>query len=140
MSDLKNIVIAYDGSDASTRALERAAALARAFGSQLIVTSVAPVTTNIGRSAGPVDATDPPETHYAELEDARRYLEGQSLTADFVPAIGHPAETIAQVAEEREADLVVIGTGERNILERLLGQSVSGAVAHRVHCDVLIVH
>ena len=140
MSDLKNIVIAYDGSDASTRALERAAALARAFGSQLIVTSVAPVTTNIGRSAGPVDATDPPEAHYAELEDARRYLEGQSLTADFVPAIGHPAETIAQVAEEREADLVVIGTGERNILERLLGQSVSGAVAHRVHCDVLIVH
>ena len=140
MSDLKNIVIAYDGSDASTRALERAAALARAFRSQLIVTSVAPVTTNIGRSAGPVDATDPPEAHYAELEDARRYLEGQSLTADFVPAIGHPAETIAQVAEEREADLVVIGTGERNILERLLGQSVSGAVAHRVHCDVLIVH
>ena len=140
MSDLKNIVIAYDGSEASTRALERAAALARAFRSQLIVTSVAPVTTNIGRSAGPVDATDPPEAHYAELEDARRYLEGQSLTADFVPAIGHPAETIAQVAEEREADLVVIGTGERNILERLLGQSVSGAVAHRVHCDVLIVH
>jgi nucleotide-binding universal stress UspA family protein len=140
MSDLNKIVIAYDGSDASTRALERAAALASAFQSELIVTSVAPVTTNIGRSAGPIDATDPPEAHYAELENARRYLEGQSLTADFVPAIGHPAETIAQVAEERGADLVVIGTGERGILERLLGQSVSGAVAHRVHCDVLIVH
>jgi nucleotide-binding universal stress UspA family protein len=137
---MQRIVIAYDASEASQRALERAATLAGAFHSELIVTSVAPVTTNIGRSAGPIDPADPPEAHYAELEEARKYLEGHSLQADFVPAIGHPAETIAQVAEERGADLVVVGTGERGILERLLGQSVSGAVAHRVHCDVLIVH
>jgi nucleotide-binding universal stress UspA family protein len=137
---MKTIVIAYDGSDPSQRALERAAELAAAFQSQLIVTSVAPVTTNIGRSAGVIDPADPPEAHYAELEEAQKYLEGRSLAADYVPAIGHPADTIAQVAEERGADLVVVGTGERGILERLLGQSVSGAVAHRVHCDVLIVH
>jgi nucleotide-binding universal stress UspA family protein len=137
---MKKIVIAYDGTEASMRALERAAMLAGAFNSELIVTSVAPVTTNIGRSAGPIDPADPPEAHYAELDEARMYLEGQSLKADLVPAIGHPAETIARVVEERDADLVVLGTSEPNILERLLGQSVSGAVAHRVHCDVLIVH
>ncbi len=114
--------------------------LAGAFGSQLIVTSVAPITTNIGRSAGLIDAADPPEAHYAELDDARTYLEGHAVAADYVPAIGHPAETIAALAAERGADLVVVGTSEPGLLERLLGQSVSGAVAHRVHCDVLIVH
>jgi nucleotide-binding universal stress UspA family protein len=51
-----------------------------------------------------------------------------------------PAETIVQLAEEREADLIVVGTREPNVLERLLGQSVSPSVSRRAHCDVLIVH
>jgi nucleotide-binding universal stress UspA family protein len=33
-----------------------------------------------------------------------------------------------------------VGTHERNAIARLLGQSVSDSVAHKVHCDVLIVH
>jgi nucleotide-binding universal stress UspA family protein len=137
---MKTIVIGYDESDAAKRALERAAELAKAFDSQLIVTSVAPLTTNIGRSAGPIDSTDPPSAHIEELKHAREYLEGQGLQAEYAPAIGHPAETIAQVAQERGADLVVVGTRELGFFERILGQSVSDSVAHRVHCDVLIVH
>jgi nucleotide-binding universal stress UspA family protein len=137
---MKSIVIGYDESDSAKRALERAAELAKAFGSQLIVTSVAPLTTNIGRSAGPIDSTDPPSAHIEELKHAREYLEGQGLQAEYAPAIGHPAETIAQVAKERGADLVVVGTRELGFFERILGQSVSDSVAHRVHCDVLIVH
>jgi nucleotide-binding universal stress UspA family protein len=137
---MKKIVIGYDESDAAKRALERAAELAKAFGSELIVTSVAPVTTNIGRSAGPIDSTDPPSAHIEELKHAQTYLEGQGLQADYAPAIGHPAETIAEVAKERGADLVVLGTKEPSVIARLFGQSVSESVAHRVHCDVLIVH
>ena len=137
---MKTILIGYDETEASKRALERGAELAKAFQSKLIVTSVAPVTTNIGRSAGPIDSTDPPSAHIEELKHAREYLEGQGLKADYAPAIGHPAETIAQVAEERGADLVVLGTREPSMIGRLFGQSVSDSVAHRVHCDVMIVH
>jgi universal stress protein A len=137
---MKKIVVAYDESDAAKRALERAAELAKAFQAELIITSIAPIMTNIGRSAGPVDPTDPPEQHVAELNHAKTYLEGEGLQADYVPGLGHPAETIAQVVKERGADLIVLGTREPSAIARLFGQSVSESVAHRVHCDVLMVH
>ena len=137
---MKTILIGYDEGEASKRALERGAQFAKAFDSQLIVTSVAPITTNIGRSAGPIDPTDPPEAHIQELKHAQTYLEGQGVKADYAPGIGHPAETIAQVAQERGADLVILGTKEPGLIARLFGQSVSESVAHRVHCDVMFVH
>jgi nucleotide-binding universal stress UspA family protein len=137
---MKKIVLGYDETEPSKRALERAAELVKAFQSELVVTSIAPMTTNIGRSAGPIDPTDPPERHVEELKHAREYLDGQGVAGDYVGGIGHPAEAIAQLANDRGADLVIVGTREPGFLERILGQSVSDSVAHRVHCDVLIVH
>jgi nucleotide-binding universal stress UspA family protein len=136
---MKKIVLGYDESDTAKRALERAAQLAKAFHSELIVASVAPVMTNIGRSAGPVDPTDPPAAHVEELKHAQAYLEGEGVQADYLPGLGHPADTLAQLANDRDADLIVVGHHHSGI-SRLLGQSVSDSVAHRVHCDVLLVH
>jgi nucleotide-binding universal stress UspA family protein len=137
---VKKIVIAYDDTDASRRALERAVTIAQAFQSELIVTSVAPIMTGIGRSAGPVDPVDSPEKHAQELAAAKAYVEDHGLKAEYVPAVGNPADTIVEVANERTADLIVIGTREVSVLQRVLGQSVSSSVSHHAHCDVLIVH
>ena len=59
---------------------------------------------------------------------------------EFAGVMGSPVEEILEVAEQHQADLIVVGTGEPGLLERLMGGSVSQGVARRAHCDVLIVH
>jgi nucleotide-binding universal stress UspA family protein len=137
---MKTIVVGYDETEPSKRALDRAAELAQAFGAKLIVTSVAPVLVSAGRGMGPIDPVDPPSEHLAELEHARARLADKGVDAELVPAVGDPADTIVELADERHADMIVVGTREPNVLERLLGQSVSQSVSRQAHCDVLIVH
>jgi nucleotide-binding universal stress UspA family protein len=137
---MKTIVVGYDETEPSKRALDRAAELAQAFGSKLIVTSVAPVLHSVGRSAGPIDPLDPPQRHIEELAHAREHLEELGVEADYVPALGEPARAITMIAQERGADLILVGTREPGIIERILGQSVSQAVSRHARCDVMIVH
>ena len=136
---MSTIVVGYDDTAGSQKALERAATLAKALGAKLVVTSVTPIMLSAGRSAGPIDSTDPPEKHAKELETARTYLEGQAIESDYQGAIGEPSDALVQLAEERGADMIVVGH-HHGVVHRLFGASVSDTVSHHAHCDVLIVH
>jgi nucleotide-binding universal stress UspA family protein len=138
---MKTIVVGYDHTEPSRRALERAADIAEKFGSRLVVTSVSPVMLpSGGHGTAAADPTDSPAQHHAELEEALTYLSGRNLTAELQPAVGDPADAIVGAAEENDATLIVVGTREPNFLERVLGSSVSQAVSKHAQCDVLIVH
>ena len=134
---MKTIVVGYDDTEPAKRALQRAAELAEPFGARIVVTSVAPVL--VGRG-GPVDPTDPPDEHRMELAHARAFLAEHGVDAEYDLALDDPASHIVHLAERKGADLIVVGTGEPNLLQRILGMSVSSRVEHRSRCDVLIVH
>ena len=52
---------------------------------------------------------------------------------------GRPQSEIQRVAEECEADLIVVGSHTRSGLARLLGSTANG-VMDSAPCDVLAVH
>jgi nucleotide-binding universal stress UspA family protein len=139
---MSTIVVGYDETQPADRALGRAADLAQAFGSNLIVTSVARVLVGgaVARGIGPIDPADAPELHEEALRHAKAYLAERGLEGEYDVLLGDPATEIVELAERRNADLIVVGTREPGLLKRLLGLSVSGAVQRKAHCDVLIVH
>lgn len=134
----KTIVLAYDDTYASKRALERAAELAELFGAMLCVISVVPIV--YGIRGGPLDPTDSKERHDEQLAKARTFLESRKVEAEFVEGFGEPGDVIIDTAESKGAQLIVIGSRALSMFERMLGQSVSTYVQRHTRCDVLCVH
>ena len=137
---MKTIVMGYDGTEASQRALDRASEIARAFGSSVIVTSVSTRMGGAVHGGGSANPTDPPEAHESMLDAATKKLAERGVQAESVLGLGDAAEAIIELAEQRGADLIVVGTREPGVCERLMGHSVSESVQRHAHCDVLIVH
>ena len=52
---------------------------------------------------------------------------------------GDPAETVLDIAEEEESDLIVMGSRGFGTFRRLLMGSVSSQVLAQAHCPVLVV-
>jgi nucleotide-binding universal stress UspA family protein len=92
------------------------------------------------KSSGPEIQRDSLADHAAEVADATAFFAERGIEAEAVPVSGDPASAIVSLAERREADLVVVGTREAGLAERVVRHSVSQQVAKKVRCDLLIVH
>ena len=71
---MKTIVVGYDDTEPSMRALQRVIELAKAFGADVVAVSAARPLAPAGRGIGPIDPTDPPELHREELRRAKAFL------------------------------------------------------------------
>ena len=74
------------------------------------------------------------------LDDARRnaYTKGAArISAE--PSVGDPAQEIITVAQDRQADLIVVGSRGRGRLAGLLLGSVAQKVMSLAHCPVVVV-
>jgi nucleotide-binding universal stress UspA family protein len=138
---MKTILVAYDDTEPSRRALDRAATLAEAFGSRVLVTSVAPLHYSSPRLTLTVkERGEGIAAREEDMQQAQAILKERGIAAESLAAMGEPATAIARLAEKHDVDLVVVGTRELGALQRLLGQSVSQEVSRKARCDVLIVH
>jgi nucleotide-binding universal stress UspA family protein len=137
---MNRIVVGFDGSEHSHKALERAADLAD--GAVIAVVCAADVSPLMRDPAGAVSPVEPADAdaRSAALTEARQFLEGRGIEGVYVEGHGHPADVIVEEAKENGADLIAVGTRGLNAAKRLVLGSVSTNVVHHAPCDVLVVH
>lgn len=142
---LKRILVPLDGSDSSFQAAKYAIKLAKMSGAEIILMHA---------------VTNPPYVEYKTaglvimhyIDEAKRHAEmwymsagdmaskeGVKFSAETILDIASPADSILNYAENKKADLIVMGTHGRTGIKRfLLGSVASGVVTH-AKCSVLVV-
>jgi nucleotide-binding universal stress UspA family protein len=130
------ILVGYDGSDHSKRALERAAALV-GDGDQIVVVAAAEPRVDTGITEGSHLNPSEIERRRRDLEEARAFLSERGIDAETILGQGDPGSVIVNAA--KDADLVIVGSRGINRVQRLLMGSVSSKVVHRAPSDVLVV-
>ncbi len=138
------ITVAIDGSPNADAALDCAVDLARRYGSDLVIVSVAPlVPVYISTSEPYVPAGVPPSEigHYREIvEAAVKTAEARGVaTVTGVSYEGVVVDEILSHLEQHPTDLFVIGSRGLSTAKRLLLGSVSSAVVNHAPCPVLVV-
>jgi nucleotide-binding universal stress UspA family protein len=142
----RSIVVGTDGSDTATKAVSQAVDLASAVGATLeLVSAYEPVSgqrLNEERRQAPEDlqwAINPREDVDATLEAAAELARKAGVEVNVYARQGDPADAILDVAEERDADLVIVGNKGMTGAKRFLLGSVPNKVSHHAPCSVLII-
>jgi nucleotide-binding universal stress UspA family protein len=142
----KSIVVGTDGSDTATQAVRQAVDLAGAVGANLeLVSAYTPVPEQRlreERREAPEDlqwAINPREDVDVMLEAAAELAREAGVQTRTYPRQGDPADAILDVAEETEADLIIVGNKGMTGAKRFLLGSVPNKVSHHAPCSVLII-
>jgi nucleotide-binding universal stress UspA family protein len=142
----ESIVVGTDGSETATKAVRAAVELARAVGAKVeLVSAYEPVPSAqlaAERRDAPEDlqwAINPREVVDATLEAAAEVGQEEGVTVQTYARQGDPADAILDVAEEQNADLIVVGNKGMTGAKRFLLGSVPNKVSHHAPCSVLII-
>ncbi|GAB4390106.1 MAG: universal stress protein [Thermodesulfovibrionales bacterium] len=134
----KNILACTDGSKYSESATERALNHVKARGGRVTVLSVVFVNDEFyALSPGAVESLI--EKSWQRLEKIQKKAEGLGVEADFLVRDGEPHQRIIEVAGDRGADVIFMGSHGRTGLRKLLMGSVTEKVVGLADCPVLIV-
>ena len=141
------IVVGTDGSDTAREAVRQAGELAKVLGSRiLLVSAYEPVPESRlrqERTELPEDVSwlvNPREDVQGVLdEEAERVTAGGIDDVETFAREGDPADAILDVAEEKGADLIVVGNKGMTGARRFLLGSVPNKVSHHAPCNVMIV-
>jgi nucleotide-binding universal stress UspA family protein len=135
----KTIVLGLDGSDNSKRAIAPAVEMARAGGGRVVL---AHVDERIPTRGGPASVrVDDDETGTEVAAEAERLAaDGVDVSVENVATVlGGPAQAIAAIADEVDADLIVVGTRGHSAVAGLLLGSVTNRLLHVAKRPVLAV-
>lgn len=133
----RRILVATDGTEHSTLAVAYAIHLAIVGKAEL---TIAVVNVALGGARGPVlyshSEADAKKITTNAAEKAR--LAGVKDVQEIVILSREADSGIVQYAEEKKIDHIVVGTGDKGGVSRLVLGSVAADVARRAHCTVTI--
>jgi nucleotide-binding universal stress UspA family protein len=136
----KHVVIATDGSAGGRAAIEEGLALAESMDAQVTFVSVRPAPSPVlGDPYYQRALARELERSRAALAAAVELAEERGIACDAEPLEGDPAEEIAQLARDRQADLVVVGSRGLGPFRGALMGSVSSGVVRRAGRPVFVV-
>jgi nucleotide-binding universal stress UspA family protein len=141
MSAFAKILVAYDGSEHSQRALQKAIEVAQCSQAKLqILYAYDKVPQYLGEPNLQHVIDHSVDRAHLALEQAVQQLRASSV--DFTTNIleGPAAEAILRAAQLEDCDLIVMGSRGLGMVQGLLLGSVSYRVLHRATVPVLIVH
>jgi hypothetical protein len=125
-TDYRSILIATDGSIQSTAAASEAVAIAKRYGSSLIIVSVAPSAAEVSFAG-------------ENLKQVMELAEKEGLKKEGMALPGKPHEVILEIAKQKHVGLIVIGShGKTSLMSCLMG-SVTERVISLTESAVLIV-
>ncbi len=141
-----SIVVGTDGSTTAQEAVRQAAELAKRLDALVyIVSAYEPVSEGRlreERQQVPEDLqwmVNPREDVEEALRAGAEALEHDGLRVETLAREGDPADAILDVAEEKDADLIVVGNKGMTGAKRFLLGSVPNKVSHHAPCSVMII-
>ncbi len=134
---IRKILCPVDGTDHAMHAVDVAVEMAQKYGAELLLCIVNVVH---GGGRGPM-------IHHWTEEDAQAILDkagAQAKAKGLAPAASamvldrEASSGIVRYADMNSVDMIVMGTGDKRGLSRLMLGSVAADVAGRAHCSVMV--
>ncbi|TML79884.1 MAG: universal stress protein [Actinobacteria bacterium] len=135
----QRILVGTDGSGTAGAAVAHAAELAKIGGSELIVVSAYKQPDDVPPPFGMPEGQHTAEIGKAILQDVEKRYGGDAKLRTVLRE-GNPVDAIIDVADEENADVIVVGNRGMGGAKRFVLGSVPNAVSHHAPCHVLIVH
>jgi nucleotide-binding universal stress UspA family protein len=139
---MESIVVGTDGSPNAQAAVRQATELAKCNRARLHLVSAypdAPGYSEVIRSGATREPINLRQVAESVLARVQREVEAHELEVITHAREGEPAHVILQVAQEHNADLIVVGARGVSGFTRFLLGSVSSKLAHHAPCSLMIV-
>jgi len=136
---IKKILCSVDDTDHSRAAVELAAEMAQALGAELTLVAVNELMGAVGRTGAASYLWEDAELKRI-LERSMEQAKAAGMTELKTSGLKSRdvARAITMYAEEIAADHIVVGTGGKGSISRLMLGSVSRDVVFRAHCPVTV--
>ena len=135
----ERILLASDGSADSSKAADQAFKLANLTGAHVDIVYVIDGDTSKHDVLRHADTPGMDIERKEKLRTAEKKAEEANVSYQVTILRGNPSKTLVDYADEKQFDLVVIGTRGLNVLQEMVLGSVSHQVIQKASCPVLVV-